>query len=402
MLFSAQTVSMFAGFFASIIQARWMEPAEMGRFAFCLSIVVVTSLFFEFGVSSAGARVLALAQDAREQRQALGGLALMTFVISIGFAVFIACAGTAIDSVFDKDVRWLLIGTAPLALFLPFQLFIEQSCHGLNQIRRLSVFQLLMSGTNLLALTVLIAAGRLNAGTALGAYLVGAGVAAVWTLTRMRPSFSGALHYMKLALRETRGYGFNLYLARISGIASSRADQLAIGYFFANPAVLGIYAIAQKFSNPIAMMGRSLAVTRFRTFAQLTSVPARINRWNAVALLGAAIALVLFGPLVLKFVFPKYSSAAALLIPFATMNFFVGLFQPYNIFLASHGRGAELRNIVLIVGVATIAALIVTVPRFGVSGAAWTGAASMALDYVLHLYYYRKFKRTLVKQSAEC
>jgi len=166
--------------------------------------------------------------------------------------------------------------------------------------------------------------------------------------------------------------------------------------------VLGIYAIAQKCSNPIAMMGRSLAVTRFRTFAQLTSVPARINRWNAVALLGAAIALVLFGPLVLKFVFPKYSSAAALLIPFATMNFFVGLFQPYNIFLASHGRGAELRNIVLIVGVATIAALIVTVPRFGVSGAAWTGAASMALDYVLHLYYYRKFKRTLVKQSAEC
>ena len=240
MLFSAQTVSMFAGFFASIIQARWMEPAEMGRFAFCLSIVVVTSLFFEFGVSSAGARVLALAQDANEQRQALGGLALMTFVISIGFAVFIACAGTAIDSVFDKDVRWLLIGTAPLALFLPFQLFIEQSCHGLNQIRRLSVFQLLMSGTNLLALTVLIAAGRLNAGTALGAYLVGAGVAAVWTLARMRPSFSGALHYMKLALRETRGYGFNLYLARISGIASSRADQLAIGYFFANPAVLGI------------------------------------------------------------------------------------------------------------------------------------------------------------------
>lgn len=401
MLFSAQTVSMFAGFLASIILARWMEPAEMGRFAFCLSIVLVTSLFFEFGVSSAGARLLALAQDAREQRQALGALTLLTLVISFAFAVFIAVSATAIDSIFNKDVRWLFISTAALAFFLPFQLFIEQSCLGLNQIRRLSAFQLLISGTNLLALIVLIAAGRLTAGTALGAYLAGTGVAAAWTLARMRPSFAGALHYIRLALKETRGYGFNLYLARVSGIASSRSDQLAIGYFFANPAVLGIYAIAQKFSNPISMMGRSLAVTRFRTFARLTSIPARINRWNAVALVGAAVALVLFGPLVLKFFFPKYSEAAPLLIPFATMNLFVGLFQPYNIFLASHGRGTELRNIVLIVGVATVAALIMTVPRFGISGAAWTCAASMALDYILHVHYYRKFSRTLVKQSAE-
>jgi O-antigen/teichoic acid export membrane protein len=396
MLFSAQTVSMLAGFVASIIQARWMEPAEMGRFAFCLTIVVVTSLFFEFGVSSAGARVLALAQDARAQRQALGALALMTCVISLAFAVFIAAAATAIDSVFDKDVRWLFIGTAALAFFLPFQLLIEQSCQGLNQIRRLSVFQLLMSGSYLVALIVLIALGRLNAGTALGAYLAGAGVATTWTLARMQPSFSGALHFVRLALNETRGYGFNLYLARISGVASSRSDQLAIGYFIPGTSVLGIYAIAQKFSNPIAMMGRSLAVTRFRTFARLTSVPARITKWNAVALVGAAVALVLFGPFVLKFVFPKYSEAAPLLIPFAAMNLFVGLFQPYNIFLASHGRGIELRNIVLIVGVVTIAALIVTVPRFGITGAAWTGAASMALDYILHVHYYRKFKRTLI------
>jgi O-antigen/teichoic acid export membrane protein len=129
-------------------------------------------------------------------------------------------------------------------------------------------------------------------------------------------------------------------------------------------------------------------------------VPARITRWNALALVAAAVPLVLFGPLVLKFFFPKYSEAAPLLIPFAMMNLCVGLFQPYNIFLASHGRGVELRNIVLIVGVATVAALIVTVPRFGISGAAWTCAASMALDYILHVYYYRQFSRTLVKQSA--
>jgi O-antigen/teichoic acid export membrane protein len=395
MLFSAQTASLVAGFCASIIQARWMEPAEMGRFAFCLAIIVVASLFFEFGISSAGARVLALAQDRQSERQALGALVLMTLAISVAFSVFIALAAAPIDVFFKKDVRWLLIATAALAFFQPFQLFIEQSCQGLNQIRRLSVFQLLVSGGYLFGLIILVAAQRLTAGTALGAYLASTGLASVWTLLRMQPSFKGLSRYIKLTLKETRGFGFNLYLARISGMASSRSDQLAIGYFLAGTAPLGMYAIAQKFSNPIAMVGRALAATRFRAFARLTRVPARITKWNAAAVLAASIALIVLGPLTLRLVFPKYSEAASLLVPFAVMNSFVGLFQPYNVFLASHGRGAELRNIVLIVGGATIAALIVSVPRFGIAGAAWTAAAAMALDYLLHVLYYRRFKRTL-------
>jgi O-antigen/teichoic acid export membrane protein len=190
MLFSSQTASMFAGFFASIILGRWMEPDEMGRFAFCLSIIVVTSLLFEFGISSAGARVLALAGNRASERQALGALVLMTVAISLFFSVFIVAAAKPIDLIFEKDVRWLFIGTAALAFFQPFQSFIEQSCQGLNQIRRLSVYQLTMSGCYLLGLIVLAATHRLTAGTALGAYLAGVGVSSVWTLIQMQPSFA--------------------------------------------------------------------------------------------------------------------------------------------------------------------------------------------------------------------
>ena len=188
MLFSAQTAAMFAGFCASVIQARWMEPAEMGRFAFCLTIIVVTSLFFEFGISSAGARVLALAQDREAERQALGALVLVTIAISIAFSLFIGLTATPIDIFFHKDVRWLLVGSAALAFFQPFQLFIEQSCTGLNQIRRLSMFQLLLSGCYLAGLVLLVVTQRLSAGTALGAYLAGVAVASIWALVRLRPS----------------------------------------------------------------------------------------------------------------------------------------------------------------------------------------------------------------------
>ena len=86
-------------------------------------------------------------------------------------------------------------------------------------------------------------------------------------------------------------------------------------------------------------------------------------------------------------------------MPFALANLFAGLFQPYNIFLASHGRGAEVRNIAAAVALSSVVGLSLVVPRYGISGAAWTATVVMALDYVLHLYYYQRFRRSLAKKS---
>lgn len=395
MLFSAQTISMVAGLVISIIQARWMEPSEMGRFAFCLSLIVVGGLLFEFGIASAGARVLALSRDDQTEREALGALTLITLAISIAFSLFIAAVAVPVDLIFNKDVRWLLVALGPLAFFQPFQLFIEQVCQGMNRIRRLSVFQLLIAGINLIALIALVAMHRLTAGSALGAYLAAVAVATLWTIARLRPSFQNTTNHFKVIFKETRGYGLNMYFARVMGMISSRADQLVIAYFIAASAPLGIYAIAQKFSNPISMVGRSLAVTRFRAFAKLASVPRRITHWNAGLLVAASVGLIIAGPFAIKLLFPQYTEGISLLVPFALMNLLTGLFQPYNVFLGAHGRGVELRNIVFIVSLTSVVGLFLAVPRFGIAGAAWVGAAAMALDYLLHLHYYSKFRRAL-------
>jgi O-antigen/teichoic acid export membrane protein len=395
MLFTAQSGSLVAGLFINLIQARWMEPAEMGRFAFCLAIIIVGGVVFDFGLFSAGARLLALEHDGRRQRQALGALTILATIIGAAFSVFIAAASLPIDAIFKKDVHWLLLGTAALAFFQPFQYFIELGCQGLNRIRLLSVFQLLMSGAYLATLIILAATHHLTAGLALAAYLTGIAVATVWTVSRLRPVFNGVSPYVRATLRQAREYGVNLYFARITGIVSSRADQLVIAYFLTDAAPLGVYAIVQKFANPIIMLGRSVALPRFRAFAQLERVPGRLTRWNAALLGAAALGLIIVGPLTICYFFPKYRMGTSLLLPFALANLFGGLFQPYNIFLASHGRGAEVRNIAVAVAVASLISLSITVPRYGISGAAWTAAGVMALDYVLYLYYYQKFKRTL-------
>ena len=399
MLFSAQTGALAAGLLVSVVQARWMEPREMGRLAFCMSVVLIAGLFSEFGIFVAGARLLALSRDQEGARRQLGALVTMAAVIGALYSAAILLIAIPIDSFFETDVKWLLIPAALPAFFQPFQALTEQACQGLNQIRRLSIFQLLVSWSYLLMVAGLAFMGRLTAEAALLAYLTGTGMAAVWTISRLKPKFAEIGPNIRLTLHDVREYGLNIYLARTTGSALARFDSLVIGYFLGRSAAglgpLGLYAIAQKMGNALVNLPRAVAITRFRSFANLTRVPERITRWNAGLLLAASTALALIGPAALRFAFPKYGEAAPLLLPFAVWGLFAGLFQPYNAFLASHGRGAELRNIAASVTLASLIGLILSVPRFGIMGAACTGAGAMALDYLLHVYYYRRFRREM-------
>jgi O-antigen/teichoic acid export membrane protein len=400
MLFSAQTGTMFVNLLVSFVLLKWMEPEEMGRLAWCLSIIIITGLFFELGIFAAGSRLLALAKDGEAERSALGALVLMAMGIGSAVAIFIAFLAPLLDIFFRTDTRWLLITTAVLTFFQPFQLLIELSCQGLNRIRQLAVFQLLISSFYLLSLLGLALSHRLSAKSALIAYLTGIGVAALYTLVQLRPVFKGSSAYRKLILKEARGYGLNLYLARITATASVRLDNFVIKFFLPQYSLLGFYDRAQKLTNPISTLARALAITRFRAFADVRQVPKRIIKWNTLILIAASLMMAIAGPVLLKWAFPKYAESAPLLIPFAAFNLFAGLFQPYNTFLAARGHSAAIRNIAIMVTIVSITGLLIAVPRWGIWGAAWAGAFTMLLDYLLHLYYYRKSLKDEV-QSPE-
>lgn len=397
MLFSAQLVAMGGGFLAAAAQVKWMTPAEMGRYAFCLSIVLIAGLALDFGIFPAGGRMLALLRNSESERDGLGALVVLTSLVGVAFALVLAGIAFPIDLVFKKDVKWLLITVSAVAAIQPFQRLVEDACQGLNQIRRLSEFQLIMAGCQLVFFVVLGAMHRLTAKNALLAYLVGIGIAATWTIISLRPRFHNMRKFAAETRAEIRRYGFNVYISRITGTTSVRMDNIVITYFIPSFQPLGLYYSAQRLSSPIATMARALAVTRFRAFTSIDRIPPKIVRWNHTAVIGCSVLLAAAGPFGLKLAFPRYADAAPLLVPFAALNLFQGLFQPYNMFLASHGRGAELRNTALVVIVSSFIFLIFLTPRFGILGAAWAGAIVMAIDYAVHIYYYRRLRIALAE-----
>jgi O-antigen/teichoic acid export membrane protein len=206
--------------------------------------------------------------------------------------------------------------------------------------------------------------------------------------------------YISAALKETREYGLDIYFARVSATVALRLDHPVIAFFLGRASSdltpVALYNVPQRLGNPIATMSRALAVTRFRAFTRIGRVSKRISRWNLAILVAASAGLVVVGPWVIKLFFPRYVETIPLLLPFAVLNLFAGLFQPYNMFLTSRGYAREVRNIAIAVAVGNLTGLIIGVRFFGIIGAAWAGAASMALDYALHLYYYRKLTRVEV------
>ena len=395
-LYGAQLASSLLNFLFLTALARTLSPEEYGLFSFCLvSVINFLGLLFDFGIAPAGGRLLAVVADREEERRLLGALFAAGLGIGAVFAMAIAASGPVVDRYFGTEVRGLLLAAAPFAAAVPLQHVIEVACQGTNRIAALALLRLALPISGLAIVGALVALHDMSPLPALASSLGGLLVAICSVALVLRPSFTGIGAGLRRLAGAVREFGGHMYVGRIVSVMSARLDALLIPYFIGTTP-FGVYNIAQRVSDPIATLARSMAMTRFKAFANRTEVSAYILRWNIALLSVAVTGLILAGPIaIVLFLGEKYQPAVALIPPFAFVALFGGLMQPYNMFLTAHGRGHELRNISLALGAVNLIGLLLLVPSFGVRGAAWWASGSMAFNFLLNLYYYRKVRKTL-------
>jgi O-antigen/teichoic acid export membrane protein len=297
-------------------------------------------------------------------------------------------------------VAGILLAAAPLAAVVPLQLFVDLACQGTNRIGALALLRLALPVSGIAIVGVLVALHDMHPLPALVAYLGGLGVAVGIVTALLRPSFSSVGPELRRVAQATREFGLHMYVGRAASMASARLDAVLIPYFIGTTG-FGVYNMAQRISEPIATLARSMAMTRFKAFANRTEVSAYILRWNLALLSAASGGLLLAGPIaILLFLGEQYQPAIPLVPPFAIATFFAGLMQPYNMFLGAHGRGRELRNISLALGATNLAGLLLLVPVLGLLGAAWWASGSMFFNFLLNLYYYRKVRKELNRMQT--
>jgi O-antigen/teichoic acid export membrane protein len=381
-------VSIF-GLFSTAILARGLGPTDFGRYAFAVAFITFVAIFFEFGVFLPAAR-LAASSEGDEQRSVLGAALLAFIPIGIAFSIILFILSYVIDAGFHEQAGQALRVAAPLALVYPFLQVTLQLSQGIDRLHTSSITAVIAQG--LFVLFVLGAASLSNLTVYLAlvlravAFLLAGGLFVVW----IRPLFRDGRRYIELLLRETRAYGFSVYIGRVFSIGTYNMDILMLGAFTGARAV-GFYtlagAIAYASGLPVYGMANAL-------FARMTKANQIDRRWIVAAWGIGAVAVLLAVGLAQPFVeivfSPRYHPVVALVLPLALAQMVRGVTTIYNMYLSAHARGGALRNAAAVLTVSNVIFNFALIPPFGAMGAAWASFFALVLNFIAHVIYYRR------------
>lgn len=389
-LYISQIGAILFGVLFTVINTRYLSQSEFGTLNFYIQVITFLALIFEFGYFTAGSRLIAIQKDYQEERKIIGALIVIGLMIVSGFALTLFFASFFIDGLFDSNIQFfLLIGLVPSAAF-PFQYLMQLVFQGSNEVIKLSFYNVLPRLFYFAMIGVAVLTNTFNLTFTAFAYVLSMFVITVLILFMSRPAFKEFKKYFALIKKETKEYGFQVYTGRVAGMMGYQSNILLIQYFVKEIQVAN-YALVNFFTSPISMFSRSLCTSLFKGFANQNVIPQRVFRVNYIWLLGASIIYLLIGGIALEFLFSnKYTNAVPIILPMVAANFFMGAFQPYNFFLSAKGKGKYLRNTAIVLTVSTLFFNLMLIPSYGALGAAYATLISLFLDYLVHVYYYRK------------
>lgn len=394
MLYGSQIIVLFVGIFTSVINTRFLGPVDYGILAFILAIISFISLFFEFGFFSAGARLLALANNEKEERCLIGGLLVITIGIALSFSLSIFVFSFFVDSIFNTEIGGILRFVSVLVSIYPFQYLLQQICQGANKITTMSAYNVMPKIWYLIGALILITFFKLTIFLALLLSLLSLIFATVLVISYLKPNFYDLMRYIKLIWKETKEYGFHVYLGRVASMSTFDLDKMLISYFV-NTTSLGFYSISVALTTPMVLLPRSLATSLFKDFAQRDRISRKVIYFNFIFLLSCVAALALLSKYIVILLYSeKFLSVVPLILPLAFANLFRGMIQPYNMFLGANGEGKALQNTAFILTGCNLVGNFILIPYYGALGAAYASLFALSINYFVHIHYYHKYIRS--------
>jgi O-antigen/teichoic acid export membrane protein len=389
-------LSMGLGAVGKAVLAHALTPAEFGTFAFGLSFLTFTALFFEFGLFTPAAR--RIARSTGTERAELVGSATAIFApVGLFFCLSVFGLSFAVKPVFHISAGAALRSVAPLSFAYALEIAALQIAQGADRVGAYSVATMFGQAIFVVSLVAANALTDMSVTVALVLNTAGLLIGLASFVWRVRPRFSGVVAHANAIVSDAKAWGFQLYIGRVLSIGTYNVDVLMVAGF-TNSKTVGFYVLAGTLAQagglPISGLGAAL-------FAPLARAERIESRWLLASwCLGAigVIGTVLLAPVVITVVFTNaYHPAVALALPLALAQAIRGVTAVYNSYLGAHGWGRELRNCGLILTGSNLAFNFGLIPSFGAMGAAWASFAALMLNYCGHLHYYRRVSTSATK-----
>ena len=255
-LFLSQIVALFIGVFIGVINTRALGPEGYGILAFFLTITSFTVLFFRFGFFSASGLLIAQAKDEIKERELTGASVIVAFFIGVSYAFFILLLSFFVDDIFNTNVGWILRCTSFLLIAMPFSMLVSQVGRGMNKITKMSLFNVVPKVVYLLGALMLLRVVQIEPFHFIVLNIFCTIVGILVVMHSFHPLFNSINENLKEIWKNTKEYGFHLYLGQIAGLSTYQLDKIFITYFV-NTTQLGFYSLAMAMTSP--MVGLSSA-----------------------------------------------------------------------------------------------------------------------------------------------
>lgn len=390
-LYSSMVLGIFIGIGISIVNTRLLGPKLYGDFKFLLNLFSFVITLLTFGLFYSAGRLLTQKKYQNQKKALIGNAVIISSFISILFIIILLGFSFIEEDIFNNQLGGIIRIFLPLLFIFPFQLCCENLLQGDNRIYLLSAFRL---GPKILYFIVALVYNYfipLSLISALTLHFSTIGILILITIIRLEPEFKNIKSTFSIILNENKTYGFQVFIGAIAGMASAHLGGLSIGYFIDNTNV-GFFSLAITATMPLAMIPNAIGITFFKDFASMQFIPRRVFLISFILSLFSLFVFLLFiKEIVILFYTEEYSAVIPLAYIVSIGSTFHGLGDFFNRFLAAHGKGKELRNSNISIGICNVLGYVILVYYLGISGAAITKILAGIIYFGMMIYYYRKY-----------
>jgi O-antigen/teichoic acid export membrane protein len=394
-LYTANILGIPLSIINSVIITRFLGPSYYGDYRFLFNIFNLSVVFFSLGFFQAGNRALVLNSDKKKAKELygaelviLGGLFLIMSIFLLGYALFD-------QNIAGKGLQNILIYLIPFSWVFLLVSYFEVLFQADNKINLLAKSRLFPQLAFFVATVIIYLAFFNYHGKRLNliwtVFLIVQISIFVFILHKVGPSFKNLKSRLKEILSFNKSYGINVYLGSICAVGFSQLTGILISYFANNNSGVGYYSLATTIAGPLSFIPNVIATTHYKDFSTTSRIPRKLVLITlAISLSALAFILIVVSPFINIFYGAKFSPVVSLAYIVCFGVILNGAADFLNRFLGSHGKGRELRNSSIIVGLSLLLLNIVFIPRFGETGAAYTLLLSGMIYFLCMLWFYKR------------
>jgi len=393
-----------AGFLLTLVVTNSVAPVDAGLFLLCLAIANALGMLLTLGSPQALIRIVGansgknwsvINRQLSVILKLVLGLSLLCVAVFYGFSDWIAI------HLFQKPPLAAVLPLAGLAMlfFALLQVFASALQGGQRSVYASVVQNIIMPLCFITAVVgVVFLGGSLGARELLWIYVAGLGLAVLAGVLAWNKDLRSAINYEPGFPPELRASLYPLFVVSVMTLCVQWAGQLAVGRYL-EPEQIAFFAAAQRTALLASFVLIAVNLVVAPKFAKAFA-DKRQGEVNQLSRLSSRLMLLMAAPVLLvMLLFPKFLMGlfgedyivAAPLLQIMAVGQFINVFTGsvgYLLTMTNHEK--DMRNVVLFSGPLAVVLAFVLTKEYGLIGAAYATAISVATQNLLAVYMVKK------------